>query len=504
VHVIIIGGRREALETELGYASLNQGSELQVVGHVKAVVELGTDELEVTAAIDHARLGNGGVLVKQGALQGHAIVQRPVVYGEAFIAHFFHRGAGVRGAAYRHQTAIHRRSDPVRGGGAIEQTGIENSLRALQSQLHILGVAQAPAVGALADALTGTLVGFEVEVLVFTIAAQTEAFAYAVISLVVDHEQELEAAVVREGVLVGAADLPVVNVLVGELTLEGRQADTGSGDLPVQVHGVGIVLVQSVELDAIALEFISQIGAELVSLLVASAFLGHDLVEAQVGRVAVFGAVGVVVLGISQDAEQVAQVAGLTAIGQGGPRVIFAVVVSIRADFHGDAGAAAGILQHDIHHLGGASHVQRAGASADQFDALHLVGGDAGQLGAGGVVLAGQALAIDQQVAARAEPPATTAAAQAHARNTGDHVIGRYRTVLGEEGSRVHYGRFVRGSLSVDDVDAGYSESYRERKCREAEAFADGLPPMLPGCHVSSGSEIIKTHDFLTKFPFNA
>src|SRR5690606_32334981 len=114
VHVIIIGGRREALETELGYASLNQGSELQVVGHVKAVVELGTDELEVTAAIDHARLGNGGVLVKQGALQGHAIVQRPVVYGEAFIAHFFHRGAGVRGAAYRHQTAIHRRSDPVR------------------------------------------------------------------------------------------------------------------------------------------------------------------------------------------------------------------------------------------------------------------------------------------------------------------------------------------------------------------------------------------------------
>src|SRR5690606_1765079 len=246
---------------------------------------------------------------------------------------------------------------------------------------------------------TGTFVGFEIEILAFSAIASSEAFAHAVVGLVIYHEQELEAAVVRKGVLVSATDFPVVNVLVGELALDARQADAGGGDLSVQVHWVGVVLVECVELETIAFELVAEVGAEFVGLLVAGAFFGDDLVETLVRRVAVFGAVCFVVLGVSQNAEQVAQIAGLAAVGHCRPRVIFAIVMAIGADFDGDAGAAVGFLQHHVDDLGGASHIQSAGAATNQFDALHLVGSDAGQLGTGGVILAGQALAIDQQVA---------------------------------------------------------------------------------------------------------
>src|SRR5690606_13066315 len=122
----------------------------------------------------------------------------------------------------------------------------------LESQLHVLGVIQAPAVVGLSDALPGALVGFQVEILVFATGACQETLTQTVIGFIIDHEQELEATVVGESVFVSTTDFPVVDVIVGELAFEAWKAHARRNDLSIQINRMSKVAVEGFELDAIA------------------------------------------------------------------------------------------------------------------------------------------------------------------------------------------------------------------------------------------------------------
>ena len=472
------------------------GAQLQGACHVEAVVQFGTPELEIPFAAGGASLRNGGIFIEQRALEAHAGVQRPVVDGEGFVAHFFHVGARVGGREHWHQIAIRRRGCACGRAGAHQQARIQNGLCAFEAQLHVLRVRQAPAVTGLANALTRSAVRLQILQLALGAGLHQETFAHAVSHFFIHHEQELETAAIEEAVFVVAADLPVAVIVVGLFALAAKHVGDGGRPVDAAVDDIGVAFVadQRIELHAVALEVVAQVHAGLDARLVSIAVLAHDLAEAAVGQVVVFGAGEAVVAGVRFQVEQVVQVAGLAAVGEGAARVKGVVVVVVHAEFSRDAGRVGRLLEDDVYHLPGAAHIHGARGAANDFDALDLVGGNAGELAAGGIVLAGHALAVDQQVAASSKAAsaavvvAAAAAIERDARDAGHHVIGRGRGVLLEETGGVDHGGFIAAGflrLCGGDGDG-------QREGGECSSLSKGGMQQMgnddsPICHVNSG-----------------
>ena len=100
--ILAINIGREIVEAELGHVFLNRRSQLQRGGDIEAIVQLGSDKIEIALLIDVTGLFDLGSLDDQGALQRHAVVDLPVMHQEGLIAYLLDGGVGIR---ERSQTA---------------------------------------------------------------------------------------------------------------------------------------------------------------------------------------------------------------------------------------------------------------------------------------------------------------------------------------------------------------------------------------------------------------
>src|SRR5690606_14021283 len=97
-------------------------------------------------------------------------------------------------------------------------------------------------------------------------------------------------------------------------------------------------------------------------------------------------------------AEQEAQVACASAVGDGTPRLHLVVQITISIDLIGNTGTVHGLEQHHVYDLAAAADIQLAGSATYDIDIVDLRGTDPRQHGAGLIILARHALAVDQNL----------------------------------------------------------------------------------------------------------
>jgi hypothetical protein len=147
-----------------------------------------------------------------------------------------------------------------------------------------------------------------------------------------------------------------------------------------------------------------------------------------------FGALRIVVTRLSFDMKQIVEITSLAAIRDFTARIQSTIASAIHIYFRRRAGSQGQLQQYDVNHLP-TTHIQSFRTAANDLDIVDLVCGNAAELVLATVILAGNALTVDQYLAfARAEPAViisatataatTTAHRQANARNAIDHVIG--------------------------------------------------------------------------------